>query len=160
MTASTIPSRSKTYLPDHTDSQAARDLFARLESSLAATGQTVLLSASGEEFELPPQLFEVLRFVGQNLATGKGVTVVPRESVLTTQDAADFLGVSRPTLVKLLETGKIPFTTVGRHRRVTLGDVLAYQEAEWARRRAVLAQTARHNQDSGMLDLCRMDDHG
>ena len=159
MTTSTIPSRSKTYLPDHSDSRAARDLFDRLESSLAESRQTLLLSASGEEFELPPQLFEVLRFVGQNLAAGKGVTVVPRESVLTTQEAADFLGVSRPTLVKLLEAGKIPFTTVGRHRRITLDDVLTYQEAERARRRAVLAQTARNNQESGMLDLYRMDDH-
>jgi excisionase family DNA binding protein len=70
--------------------------------------------------------------------------------------AADFLGISRPTLVKLLEGGAIPFETVGRHRRVTLDDVLAYQESERARRRTVLAQAARNNQDSGMLALTLM----
>jgi excisionase family DNA binding protein len=79
--------------------------------------------------------------------------VVPRAKKLTTQGAADFLGISRPTLVKLLEQGAMPFDKVGRHRRVTLGDVLACQKRERARRRTVLAQSARNNQASGMLAL-------
>jgi excisionase family DNA binding protein len=149
--------REKTYLPDDQDAQATRELFARLEAGLSQSGTTRLVSPSGEELELPPTLFEVLRFVGATLANGQGVTVVPRDAMLTTQAAADFLGVSRPTLVKLLETDKIPFTKVGRHRRVTLGDVLAYQDKERARRRTVLTQAARNNQESGMLELTTMD---
>jgi len=96
--------------------------------------------------ELPPILFEVLRFVGANLAAGNGVTIVPRATRLTTQEAADFLGISRPTLVKLLESGAMPFETVGGHRRVTLDDLLNYQEKEQAHQRTVLAQAARNNQ--------------
>ena len=149
--------REKTYLPDEHDAQAARELFARLDADLTQSGTTRLVSPSGQELELPPTLFEVLRFVGAALANGQGVTVVPRDTMLTTQGAADFLGISRPTLVKLLESGKIPFTTVGRHRRVTLDDVLAYQDSERARRRTVLAQAARNNQESGMLELTTMD---
>ena len=85
-----------------------------------------------------------------------GVTIVPLATRPTTQEAADFLGISRPTLVKLLESGAMPFETVGRHRRVTLDDLLNYQEKEQARRRTVLAQAARNNQESGVLTLTIM----
>ena len=148
--------RQKTYLPDDAEMKRVRELFAHLEAELAQTGRTVLMSPSGEQFELPPTLFEVLRFVGATLASGNGVTVVPRGVRLTTQEAADFLGISRPTLVKLLESGAMPFETVGRHRRVQLGDLIDYQEKEHAHRRAVLAQAARSNQESGMLALTVM----
>ncbi|MDR0417219.1 MAG: helix-turn-helix domain-containing protein [Propionibacteriaceae bacterium] len=148
----------KTYLPSPTDIAQAQELFSQLEEDLAQTGKTVLMSASGQTLELPPTLFEVLRFVGATLASGNGVTVVPRAVKLTTQEAADFLGVSRPTFVKLLEQGAIPFEKVGRHRRVTLDDLLNYQEREQARRRTVLTQAARNNQISGMLALTVMPD--
>jgi len=156
MVASDVAHRNKTYLPSETDVAQARELFDRLESELATTGRTVLMSASGQTLELPPTLFEVLRFVGATLADGKGVTVIPRATRLTTQEAADFLSISRPTLVKLLESDAIPFELVGRHRRVTLDDLLAYQDNEHARRRTVLAQAARNNQQSGMLELTIM----
>jgi excisionase family DNA binding protein len=156
MSATEARAHGKTYSPSESDIIQAMELFARLDDEMAATGKTVLMSASGQTLELPPTLFEVLRFVGATLASGNGVTVVPRAAKLTTQGAADFLGVSRPTLVKLLEQGHIPFETVGRHRRVTLDDVLAYQERERARRRTVLAKAARNNQTSGMLALTVM----
>ena len=151
-----MPRRDKTYLPSPEDAEQYQELFARLESDLRETGKTLLMSSSNETIELPPTLFEVLRFVGATLASGNGVTVVPRATRLTTQEAADFLGVSRPTLVKSLEKGEIPFTKVGRHRRVTLDDLLTYQDKERARRRTVLAQAARNNQESGMLELTLM----
>jgi excisionase family DNA binding protein len=156
MSATEPRTRDRTYAPSPDDIAQAKELFDRLEEDLVATGKTVLMSASGQTLELPQTLFEVLRFVGATLASGNGVTVVPRATKLTTQGAADFLGISRPTLVKLLEGGAIPFETVGRHRRVTLDDVLAYQETERARRRTVLAQAARNNQASGMLALTLM----
>ncbi|MDR0433126.1 MAG: helix-turn-helix domain-containing protein [Bifidobacteriaceae bacterium] len=156
MSATEPRARGRTYAPSPDDIVRAQELFARLDEELAGTGKAVLMSAAGQTLELPRTLFEVLRFVGATLASGNGVTVVPRATKLTTQGAADFLGISRPTLVKLLEGGAIPFETVGRHRRVTLDDVLAYQETERARRRTVLAQAARTNQASGMLALTIM----
>ena len=153
MSATEVRSHDRTYLPTETDIALTRELFARLEDEMETTGKTVLVSPSGQVLELPPTLFEVMRFVGATLASGNGVRVVPRATRLTTQEAADLLGMSRPTLVKLLEQGAIPFEKVGRHRRVTLDDVLAYQEEEGARRRAVLARSARNNQTAGMLEL-------
>jgi excisionase family DNA binding protein len=156
MSATEPRAHDRTYSPSPDDIAQAKELFARLEEELAATGKTLLMSASGQTLELPHTMFEVLRFVGATLAAGNGVTVVPRATKLTTQGAADFLSISRPTLVKLLERGDIPFEKVGRHRRVTLDDLLAYQEREQARRRTVLAQSARNNQASGMLELTLM----
>ncbi|MCL2483404.1 MAG: helix-turn-helix domain-containing protein, partial [Propionibacteriaceae bacterium] len=143
--------RDKTYVPSPDEIAQAKRLFDQLEDDLAETGMTLLTSASGQIMELPPTMFDVLRFVGANLAAGNGVTIVPRATKLTTQEAADFLGISRPTLVKLLESGVMPFDKVGRHRRVTLDNLLDYQEREQARRRTVLAKAARNNQESGML---------
>jgi len=145
--------RDKTYVPSQDEIAQAKELFDQLEDEFVATGKTLLTSPSGQTLELPPTLFDVLRFVGATLAGGNGVTIVPRATRLTTQEAADFLGISRPTLVKLLEQGAMPYQTVGRHRRVTLDALLDYQEKEQARRRTVLAQAARNNQESGMLAL-------
>ena len=75
---------------------------------------------------LTPELADVLLQVADQLARGRAVFVAPYDTVLTTQDAADFLGVSRPTLVKLLENGAIPFKRIGRHRRVLLADLQQY----------------------------------
>ena len=146
----------KTYLPSPQEVVQAEEFFTHFETELRETGKTLLASASGQILELPPTLFEVLRFVGSTLASGNGVTVIPRAQKLTTQEAADFLGISRPTFVKLLEGGAMPYEKVGRHRRVTLDDLLSYQEKERARRRTVLAKSARNNQESGMLSLTVM----
>ena len=62
------------------------------------------------------------------LAEGRPVTLSCHEPVLSTQEAADLLGVSRPTLVRLLDQGVIPYAQPRRHRRVQLADLLAYQQ--------------------------------
>ena len=69
--------------------------------------------------------------------------VVPTNTQLTTQQAADHLGISRPTLVKLLEQGDIPFSKVGRHRRVLLTDLVAYEEDLIRHRRTCLREATR-----------------
>jgi len=158
MAVTEVRRHGQTYLPSPDDIAQARELFAQLEGEPSTTGKTLLTSASGQVLELPPTLFEALRFVGATLAAGNGVTIMPRATRLTSQEAADFLSISRPTLIRLLEQGAIPYELVGRHRRVRLDDLLDYQSREQVRRRAVLTQAARNNQESGMLALTRMPD--
>src|SRR3546814_12421743 len=97
-----------------------------------------LSGPNGEHLVLPPEVFEVLRDVLEAMAQGQAVTVAPVHQRLTTQEAADLLGISRPTVVKLLESGEIPFEQPGRHRRARLADVLAYRERAAAQPRAAL----------------------
>ncbi|MGI8467032.1 MAG: helix-turn-helix domain-containing protein [Pyrinomonadaceae bacterium] len=78
--------------------------------------------------DFPPQAIRVLKTTLKLLAEGKEVTVTAAEPTdLSTQKAAEYLKVSRPFLVNLLETGKIPFHKVGTHRRVLFSDLQAYK---------------------------------
>ncbi len=99
-----------------------------LASVLRADVELSLVTPDGREFKLSGELRDVLAHASKALSAGHAVTVEPRQAVLSTQEAADLLGVSRPTLVKLLESGQIAFTKPGRHRRVQLEDLLAYQQ--------------------------------
>lgn len=101
-------------------------------------GSATLLGAAGEHIILPPEVYEILRDSVVAMARGQAVTVAPHDAILTTQAAAEFIGVSRPTLVRLLEAGHIPFTQPGRHRRVALTDLIEYRNKTRIARRTVL----------------------
>lgn len=102
----------------------------QLQELAAALPAGTAWAVSGDEsgrWELPAELLEVLGLAAAALAEGRPVTLSCHEPVLSTQQAADLLGVSRPTLVRLLDSGVIPFDQPRRHRRVQLADLLAYQ---------------------------------
>ena len=84
------------------------------------------------------------------MAERQPVSVVPLTAELTTQEAADFLNVSRPFLVGLLETKKIPFHKVGTHRRVRFEDLIKYNEKFERERRAAMEELAEQAQKLGM----------
>src|ERR1700685_2663679 len=89
---------------------------------------------------------------------GKIITLVPRTQRLTTQEAADFLGISRPTRVKLLEDGKIPYDQPGWHRRIGFTDLLAFAERRHESRRAALDQMTEDAGEAGIYG-CAPEDY-
>lgn len=90
-------------------------------------GPWVLTGPDGTEITLPTELAEALEFVADAFTDGAAVTLSRHERMVTTQEAADLLGVSRPTLVRMLDHGLIPYDQPGSHRRLRLSDVLAHQ---------------------------------
>ena len=100
---------------------------------------------------LPREVAGLLADMLAELANGNAVRVVPLQAELTTQQAADLLGVSRPFLIGILERGEIAHRRVGNRRRVPVADLLRYQEEQDERsRQAVTALT----QEAEELGLC------
>jgi len=99
-----------------------------------ATAELRLGDGPRDVVRLPASALEPLLAVLRELAQGHDVAVLPVQAELTTQQAADALNVSRPFVIKLMETGQLPFRRVGTHRRVRLADVLTYKQLDDARR--------------------------
>jgi len=102
------------------------------------------------ELELPDASLPLLSAILRELGHGKNVVVLATDSEVTTQQAAVFLKVSRPYIVKLLEEGKILYRLVGPRRRVLLGDLLRYKEQEDAERHRGLDELVAEAQKLGM----------
>lgn len=85
-------------------------------------------AGTGDQVEIPEEIHRVLLQVIDSMQRGLAVSILPQSKTLTTQQAADLLGISRPTLVKLLDEQKLPFERVGTHRRVLLVDVMAFRD--------------------------------
>jgi excisionase family DNA binding protein len=129
MTRTAVPVAT---LPEEREIRAAvrgqRELSAYL-SNKAKTQRIQIFDAKNRahQVELPTSALRLLVDILGQLAEGNAVKVVPVHAELTTQEAADLLNVSRPHLVKLLESGELPFHRTGKHRRVRFEDLMTYK---------------------------------
>jgi excisionase family DNA binding protein len=118
----------------------------RLYHTLLHERTAALVGPSGERIELPPSLHDVLVRVAEKLQEGQAVAVMPLMEELSTQAAADLLGVSRQFFVRECEAHKLPFHHTGTHRRVLLKDLLAYKKAREQARRQSIVRIARQTE--------------
>lgn len=119
--------------PTEAESQQAKETSRLLARLLPKHSEDLQLQATDvqghkQAILLPASAVKLLVSLLAEMAQGHAVTLVPYHAELTTQQAADFLNVSRPYLVKLLERGEMPFHKTGKHRRVRFEDLLAYQQ--------------------------------
>jgi excisionase family DNA binding protein len=131
--------------------QGLKTLQARLKR-LPKTKQARLIVDAGTtaEIALPPQAVQALAEALGHLAAGQDVTVTALPPEMTTQQAAEYLHVSRPFLISLLEKNELPYRKVGTHRRVLAADVIAYKNRIDAARLHTLEQLAAQAQELGM----------
>ena len=102
------------------------------------------------EINLPPQAVEALTEILEHLSEGREVTISAQPSEFSTQQAAEYLRVSRPFLVGLLEKGEIPFRKVGTHRRVLFADLQTYKQRIDGRRLKTLEKLTAQAQELEM----------
>ncbi|OXR40237.1 hypothetical protein B7C42_07662 [Nocardia cerradoensis] len=136
----------RTFVPAHEHEQEISSLLDFMVKHLMGQGRTLryaLVGASeADRIELPREVHEALVQVVAAMQAGKAVTIAPRSMTLTSQQAADLLGVSRPTVIKLIERGELPAERVGSRHRLKLDHVLAYQEARKIRQYDAIAATS------------------
>lgn len=106
----------------------------------------------GTVLDLPQPVLEALTEFLEAAAEGERALVLRSPGDLTTEQAAAVLGVSRPTVIRLVEAGNLPARMVGTHRRLALGDVLAYREASANKRRTALDEMTREAEGLGLYD--------
>lgn len=112
---------------------------------LAASKQDISICVkedAGVTLPLPARAVELIYRVLSSMAEGVPISVIPHEAELTTQQAADFLNVSRPYLIKLLEEGQIEHRKVGRHRKVLFKHLIEHRDKSRKARRSALADLA------------------
>ncbi|MFV0496219.1 helix-turn-helix domain-containing protein [Mycobacterium sp.] len=143
-------SRKGTVLPP-ADLRELSDLSKFLDQH---TEPAVLLGPDGEQIPLPIEVYDVLVRVVTAMGRQQAVTLAPIEQRLTTQQAADLLGISRPTLIKLIDKEELPCEkpSGSRHRRVLLSDVLDYQNRRSAKRDELLTKLVHDAEGAGLYD--------
>lgn len=129
--------RIRDYLADNTD---------------ATTGISILGEHSNNDpLVLPRATVEMLAAMLADLANGQGVQLMRLNAIVTTQQAANMLNVSRPYLIGLLERGEIPFELVGRHRRIKFNEVMEYKRRNDRERKNAADSLTSLDEELGLL---------
>jgi len=146
MTASRVyepvsPSRDEIKIAQESSRTLSRFLKRNLRVQIAETKEIV---------ELPVSAVRLLVDLLTNMAEGNAVTLMPIHAELTTQQAADLIGISRPYLIKLLEDREIKYHMIGTHRRIYFQDLKNYMDKNKQAREEALNELAVQAQDLDM----------
>lgn len=144
--AATLPSEAEAGLAKET----SRVLASRLKKGAAMKLRIVDDDAGQATVKLPAPAVGLLLRILEEMARGNAVTIIPVHAELTTQEAADMLNISRPSLIQLLDDGKIEYRRVGTHRRVRFEAVMKYKRRMDEQRQAALRELAAYDQELGI----------
>lgn len=136
-------------LPSADDAKLAAQASRQI-SRTKHEGVELRVQIGGETLRLPKGVDDLLYHLLAEMAQGNAVTIIPVHAELTTQEAADYLNVSRPYLIRLLEEGRLPFSMVGTHRRIKFSDLAAYRKKSDEERKRVMKELAAQAQEMGM----------
>jgi excisionase family DNA binding protein len=133
--------------------QLAIEVFGRALSAVRPHAK--LVGPDGKEIPVPESIYKVLEQVIPLLASDQAISIVPIGHLLTTQEAAELLNVSRPFLIKLLDQETIPFERPegpGSHRRIKFEDLMEYKHKRSAERREQLKRLTKLSQEAGFYE--------
>jgi excisionase family DNA binding protein len=128
------------------------DVLAAALDQIHSDYPEIEIEETRERIRIPLKALQLLAKILKETSNGKPVSIVPVATEITTQAAADYLGCSRPHLVKLLESGKISFTKIGKHRRIKYQDIIDYKRTMKAEQRKLLVEIMKADEESGLYD--------
>ena len=131
-----------------TEAVIARKAAERLQAVAEAQQDiTIHIEGSRVAVPLPARAVELMFTVLSAMANGQPISVIPQQAELSTKQAADFLNVSRPFVVKLIDEGSLPARKVNRHRRIKFADLVAFEKKSQSDRMDALAEMARETRE-------------
>jgi excisionase family DNA binding protein len=146
---------STTSKPSKEEQRVALQSYALLAEALEQVhdpNPEIEIEETKDKIKIPLRALKLLAQILKTTSEGKPISIVPIATEMTTQAAADLLGCSRPHLVKLLEGGVMPYTKVGRHRRVLFEDVMNYKKQQKEQQRQLLRAMMQDDEETGLYD--------
>lgn len=128
------------------------DALASILEELKDNNPEIEIEETQEKIRIPLSALKLLAEILKETSQGRPVSIVPIATELTTQAAAEILGCSRPHVVKLLETGDIKFTKIGKHRRIRYEDVISYKKEMKIRQESLLKEIMNTDEETGLYD--------
>ncbi len=141
--------------PTKEEQRTALESYAALAASLEQIRTDfpeIEIEETEEKIRIPISALKFLARILKEISQGNPISIVPVATELTTQAAAELLGCSRPHIVKLLETGKIPFNKVGKHRRIKYEDLVSYKSEMKTLQRKKIQELMELDEDTGLYD--------
>ena len=143
-----------TYVPSESDAREAvlssRQLASVGVSPRVSLSLNVEVNGKREVVPLPNSMVRLLTDILTNIAQGSAITLFPTHAELTTQQAADLLNVSRPTVIQLVQAGKLPHHMAGTHRRIKFRDLMEFKRDQAIVSRQALDELAQEAQELDM----------
>ncbi len=133
-------------------SMESYDVLAAALESLNSDNPEIEIEETGEKIKIPLNALKFLAKILKVTGQGKPVSIVPIATEMTTQAAAELIGCSRPHVVKLLDSGEIPSTKVGRHRRVKYEDIQAYRKRMKSEQEKRIVHMMQLDEEEGLYD--------
>lgn len=133
--------------PTEDEIRNASEAAIALASAVERDGKLRIGGSNGDVIAIAPAIGQMLAELLGHFSKGEMVTLVPKGTLLTTQEAADLLNVSRPFLIKLIKQGEMGHVMVGTHRKVPLNELLVYKAQMDSRQGKALHDLAKLGQE-------------
>lgn len=137
----------KDRLPTKAEVDSAAHAATAIAVAMELDGGLMVSGQDGETVKIAPAVGELIIELLGHVSAGNMVTLVPVSAMLTTQQAADMLNISRPHLTKLLKQGEMKFEEVGKHRRIALPELMRYREEKSQKQEEAMQLLSRLGQE-------------
>lgn len=144
-----------THIPTEEETKLSKESSRILATHINGNTHRIRIveeDGSVQDATIPATAYRLLVDILTQMSQGNAVTIIPIHAELTTQEAADLINVSRPFLIKQIESGAIPHHKVGRHRRVRFTDLMEYKKNIDMARSKILDELVEESQRLGFYD--------